>query len=97
MDQRVSPTEYCPVSMVFLSIRLFVYSKILVTNVISEGSSGTSSDLYMTYIFEWRHPEIKAGSAELEELHAKHKGVAKMAVDKSIESIRKFVKEGVIN
>ena len=97
MVQRVSPTKYCPVSIVFLSVKVFVYSTILVTNVISEGSSGTSSDLYMTYIFEWRHPDIKAGSAELEELHAKHKAVAKMAVDKSIESIRNFVKEGVIN
>lgn len=64
--------------------------------MISDGSSGTDSDLHMTYIFEWKHPDLEAGSAEARDLQAKHKLMAKMAVDKSVESIRKFVKEGVI-
>ncbi|KAL8996035.1 MAG: hypothetical protein Q9169_004347 [Polycauliona sp. 2 TL-2023] len=32
-----------------------------ITNAVSIGSG---SDLYYTYIFEWRHPEIKEGSDE---------------------------------
>jgi len=74
-----------------------VYSAILVTNVISDGSSGSDTDLYMTYIFEWKHPDIEAGSSEAAELQTKHKAMAKMAVDNSIESIRRFVKDGVIH
>jgi len=50
----------------------------------------------MTYVFEWLHPEIEEDSTEVKELRAKHKGIAKMAVDKSIESIRRMVNEGII-
>ena len=57
----------------------------IVTNIISDGPKGTAEDLHMTYVFEWRHPEIEADSAEAKELHTKHAGRAKMAVDKSIE------------
>lgn len=64
-----------------------------ISNVISEGSEG---DLNMTYVFEWLHPQTEAGSAEAGQLHAKYKAIAKMAVEKSIESIRKMVTEGVI-
>jgi hypothetical protein len=61
--------------------------------VISEGSEG---DLYLTYVFEWLHPQTVAGSAEADQLHVKHKAMAKMAVEKSIGSIRNMVIEGVI-
>lgn len=68
----------------------------IVTNVISDGPNGTDSDRYMTYIFEWKHPGVEKESAEFKDLRNKHKEMAKMAVDKSIESIRKFVEAGVI-
>ena len=98
MDQQVSLIEFLQ-SLKMYSWRVrkeVVYRNILVTNVISDGSNG-ADDLYMTYIFEWKHPEIDAESAEVKDLLAKHRAMAKMAVDKSIESIRKFVKEGVIH
>ncbi|KAK8180390.1 hypothetical protein IWZ00DRAFT_562869 [Phyllosticta capitalensis] len=67
-----------------------------ITNLISKGAGG-DDDLYLTYIFEWRHPELSADATdEIAQLRAKYDGMAKMAVEKSIESIRKMVAEGVI-
>ena len=67
-----------------------------ISNVISDGPSGTDADLHMTYVFEWLNPEIDEDSTEVTELRARYKGMAKMGVDKSIESIRRMVKEGII-
>ncbi len=42
-----------------------------ISNIISKGPAG---ELYMTYVFEWRHPDVPAGSPEaaaLEEAHWK--------------------------
>lgn len=61
--------------------------------MISDGPAGGDEDLHMTYVFEWLHPEIEEGGAEL---RIKHKGMAKMAVDKSIDSIRRMVVDGTI-
>jgi hypothetical protein len=47
----------------------------------------------MTYVFEWLHPETEAGGKEASGLEEKYKNMAKMAVEKSIESIRKMVGE----
>ncbi|KAK7511151.1 uncharacterized protein IWZ02DRAFT_385866 [Phyllosticta citriasiana] len=67
-----------------------------ITNLISTGSGG-QDDLYLTYIFEWRHPDLSADAAdEIAKLRAKYDGMAKMAVEKSIESIRKMVAEETI-
>ncbi|OAA66815.1 DUF1857 domain containing protein [Niveomyces insectorum RCEF 264] len=44
-----------------------------VLNVISAGSSGVATDLYVTYIFAWRHDELEAGSAAAEATEARHK------------------------
>lgn len=35
-----------------------------ITNAISVGPGGDDWNLYYTYIFEWRHPDIDEGSAE---------------------------------
>lgn len=51
----------------------------------------------MTYAFQWLHPNMKEGSKEADETLKSHKGTAKMAVDKSIEAIRRLVNEGQIN
>ena len=64
-----------------------------ISNVVSDGPNGTEGDLHMTYVFEWFHEEIKAGSTEEKEMRTKEKGIAKMAVDKTIESIRNMVAE----
>ncbi|KAK5005322.1 hypothetical protein LTR16_007041, partial [Cryomyces antarcticus] len=67
-----------------------------ISNIISDGPSGQPSDLYMTYAFQWLHPEIERGSKVEAEALVMRKKTAKMAVEKSIESIRRMVKEGEI-
>jgi hypothetical protein len=63
---------------------------------VSDGPSGEESDLLMTYMFEISLPNIQEGSEELEKETKRLKGMAKMAVEKSIDSIRDMVKDGRI-
>ena len=63
----------------------------LVSNVISEGAEG---ELYMTYVFEWRHPGVSA--EELKEMEKKERAIAKMAVESTIVAMREMVKDGRI-
>lgn len=62
----------------------------MISNIVSEGPGGTEQDLNMTYFFEWRHPEVEAGGADEEELTIKCRGMAKMAVNGTIETLRKL-------
>jgi len=50
----------------------------------------------MTYMFEVNLPNVEEGSKEKEKEVEKLKGMAKMAVEKSIDSIRDMVKDGRI-
>ena len=52
--------------------------------------------MYMTYTFQWLRPEVSEGSKEAEDASMEYKRVAKMAVSKSIEAIRRLVNEGQI-
>ena len=69
-----------------------------VANVVSKGASG-DSDLYMTYTFVFRHPELDETKDRpaVDHMRAKYQDMAKLAVEKSIESIRKMVSEGDIS
>jgi len=63
-----------------------------ISNIISEGPS---HDLNMTYAFEWLHPDVPADdAAKIEELRQKYYGIAQMAVEKSIECLRRLAGEG---
>jgi len=45
-----------------------------ISNFVTSGPSGEPVDLFLTYVFEWRHPEVEEGSEkvkELEEVHSK--------------------------
>ncbi|KAI5923872.1 hypothetical protein F4810DRAFT_152135 [Camillea tinctor] len=64
-----------------------------VTNVCGRGPDG---ELLLSYVFEWRHPEVTEGSARARELEKTHWTIAKMAVESSIKSIRWLVQEGKI-
>lgn len=66
-----------------------------VQNVISQGRGG-HSDLYMTYTFEWLHPECEGDEQALAAKREKEWNVAKMAVEKTIEVMREMVKDGRI-
>ncbi|KAL5324798.1 hypothetical protein ACEPPN_005916 [Leptodophora sp. 'Broadleaf-Isolate-01'] len=61
----------------------------LISNVVSEGAEG---ELYMTYIFEWRHPGIS--EEELKALCQKEKKMSKMAVEETITVLRELVNSG---
>ncbi|KAH9203995.1 hypothetical protein DL95DRAFT_377295 [Leptodontidium sp. 2 PMI_412] len=61
----------------------------LISNVVSEGAEG---ELYMTYIFEWRHPGIS--EEELKALREKEKKMSKMAVEGTITVLRELVNSG---
>ncbi|KIX00510.1 uncharacterized protein Z518_10650 [Rhinocladiella mackenziei CBS 650.93] len=64
-----------------------------VQNVISHGSEG---ELFMTYTFEWLHPECAGDVAALEAKKEKEWKIAKMAVDKTIQVMREMVVDGRI-
>lgn len=59
-----------------------------VSNVVSGGADG----LYMTYVFEWRHPGVEG--EELEKLKVKEQGMSRMAIEGTIEAMRGLVREG---
>ncbi|KAF9888960.1 hypothetical protein FE257_008130 [Aspergillus nanangensis] len=58
----------------------------LISNVISEGAEG---ELYMTYIFEWRHPNVS--KEKRQELYEKEKKMSKLAVEGTIVALRELV------
>ncbi|PBP24683.1 hypothetical protein BUE80_DR004452 [Diplocarpon rosae] len=60
-----------------------------VSNVVSEGAKG---ELYMTYIFEWRHPGVQG--EELRALKEKEGAMSRMAVEGTIEAMRNLVMQG---
>ncbi|RYP16599.1 hypothetical protein DL765_005060 [Monosporascus sp. GIB2] len=64
-----------------------------ITNLVSKGPEG---ELLMTYSFEWRHPDVEEGSAKAAELEETHMKGAKIAVQGSIDTIRRLVKAGEI-
>lgn len=66
-----------------------------IRNVVSDGPSGEAEDLHMTYMFEVDLPHAQ-GSEEQEKEVKRLKGMAKMAVEKSIDTIRDMVKDGRI-
>ncbi|KAF1839273.1 DUF1857-domain-containing protein [Decorospora gaudefroyi] len=67
-----------------------------IRNTISEGPSGDLDDLKMTYSFEWRVPHLQEESEEFEKEMKRFKGMAKGAVESSIEAMREMVKDGRI-
>ncbi|KAK3385289.1 hypothetical protein B0H63DRAFT_181249 [Podospora didyma] len=67
----------------------------MITNSVSSGAE--PSELYLTSLFSWRHPDVKDGSAEVEALAAKHEATAKAAVETTLVTMRRLVSEGKIN
>ncbi|KAG0156424.1 hypothetical protein PDIDSM_3602 [Penicillium digitatum] len=59
-----------------------------ISNVISQGAGG---ELYMTYIFEWRHSGVS--EVELAALLEKEKKMSQMAVEGTIKVLRQLVEK----
>ncbi|RMD43914.1 hypothetical protein DV735_g1179, partial [Chaetothyriales sp. CBS 134920] len=67
-----------------------------VQNIISQGAGG-SKDLYMTYTFEWQHPELEGkGEATLQEKKVQEEKTAQVAVESTIKVMREMVRDGRI-
>ncbi|KAJ3580200.1 hypothetical protein NPX13_g361 [Xylaria arbuscula] len=64
-----------------------------VMNLISTRPDG---GLLLSYVFEWRHPNVEAGSEKASQLEAAHWEMAKVAVESSLNTIRSMVAEGKI-
>ncbi|OPB36133.1 hypothetical protein A0O28_0109080 [Trichoderma guizhouense] len=62
-----------------------------VNNIVSEGADG---ELFMTYTFEWRHPD--ASKEELAALLEKEKAMSKVAVEGTITALHQLAKDGKI-
>lgn len=61
----------------------------------SEGPSGELEDLHMTYMFEFDLPHAKGSEEQGKEVE-RLKGMARIAVEKTIDTIREMVKDGRI-
>lgn len=69
----------------------------MVSNVVSDDPSG-GTNIYMTYCFTLIYPDIgENDTAEIDRVRSQQKGMSKMAVEKSIETIRHMVQAGKIN
>ncbi|KAL1854368.1 hypothetical protein VTK73DRAFT_8764 [Phialemonium thermophilum] len=62
-----------------------------VSNIVSEGADG---ELYLTYVFEWRHAGLSP--EELAKAREKERHMAKMAVEGTITAMRELVKSNKI-
>lgn len=57
----------------------------------------TDHDLNLTYVFEWRHEEVKEGSEEEKKLIEEHRKGGKLAVDKTLEAMRRMAAAGELD
>ncbi len=64
-----------------------------VMNIVSQGAGG-EEDLYMTYTFEWLHPELEGDERGLAEKGRAEQAMSKKAVESTIEVMRRLVSEG---
>lgn len=60
-----------------------------ISNVVSENAHG---ELFMTYFFEWRHPDVS--EEELPALLKKEKKMSRLAVEGTIAVLRRLVDTG---
>ncbi|KAK2879440.1 hypothetical protein FQN49_000875 [Arthroderma sp. PD_2] len=68
----------------------------VITNAISAGSGRDGEDLYYTYIFEWRHPEIMEDTAEADAQREADWKTTRLAVSATIDAMHRLVAEGSI-
>ncbi|KAH7136788.1 hypothetical protein B0J13DRAFT_81039 [Dactylonectria estremocensis] len=61
-----------------------------VANIVSRGAD---DELLLTFSFQWRHPSVEPGSEQAKEIEDKYWKMAPVAVNGSIEGIRRLVRE----
>ncbi|EXL90946.1 hypothetical protein NOF04DRAFT_19278 [Fusarium oxysporum II5] len=62
-----------------------------VQNIISEGPDG---ELYMTYTFEWLHPELEGDVTALAQKREHEMKLAKLAIGSTLKVMREMVVDG---
>ena len=67
----------------------------IVMNIVSRGAGG-EDDLYMTYTFEWLHPELEGDEAGLAKKKETELAMAQTAVESTIKVMRRLAEEGKI-
>lgn len=77
-------TEYWPVK-----VELVQSNGNKVENIISRDASGA---LYLTFTFEWQHPECVDDEAKLATERTKEENLAQVAVERTIEVIREMAR-----
>lgn len=65
----------------------------LLTQPVSGKSEGLEGELYLTYVFEWRHPHMEG--KELEAAKERERKMAETAVPGSVEAMRRLVRKGI--
>ncbi|SPO01489.1 uncharacterized protein DNG_04162 [Cephalotrichum gorgonifer] len=63
----------------------------IVQNIISEGKDG---ELFMTFTFEWLHPELEGDAEGLKARELVEKKMAAVAVENTLRVMREMVKDG---
>lgn len=61
----------------------------LIQNVVGEDADGA---LYLTYVFEWRHPGV--GEEELGVLREREAGLGRKSVGETVDAMRELVRSG---
>jgi len=69
-------------------------SKGRVLNIISQGPSGRDDDLWMTFTFEWDHPEIEVGSQEEIAKQKEYQKNSPQAIEGVLKVIREMIAKG---
>ncbi|KAK0653109.1 hypothetical protein B0T16DRAFT_407440 [Cercophora newfieldiana] len=64
------------------------------SNYVTQGPSGEETDMFMTYVFEWRHAGVEEGSEVWKKIREVHRKTARDAVEQTIKRIRELVAEG---
>lgn len=62
--------------------------------MLADGPGLTNEDLQLTYIFDWKYPEVEVGSAEERDKIEEQRKGAKTAVEMTLKSIRGMIEKG---
>ncbi|OAQ99985.1 hypothetical protein LLEC1_04105 [Akanthomyces lecanii] len=65
-----------------------------IENILAPGPSGDETDLFLTYSFKWKFPNIERGSTEERAMLAEQQKNALGAVQSTIKVIREMVSDG---
>jgi len=64
-----------------------------VSNIISTSPGG---ELFLTFTFEWPHPELHAGSVEVKQIEAKRADLSCGVVPHTVEVARALKRDGLL-